>query len=111
MEVPVVETILLQEINVSCFPAKKYLVEVVSSMDHTVRQTKQMQRSSTSISRALQQHLQAGTLTVQPTSGGGSAARTATAATVSAMSTRAAPALTARAAVLASLPRSAFTNP
>ena len=59
---------------------------------------KKLHTSRTSISRALQQHLQAGTLTVQPTSGGGSAARTATAATVSAMSTRAAPTLAARAA-------------
>ena len=111
MEVPVVETILLQEINVSCFPAKKYLVEVVEAMDRTVRQLKQMQRSSTSISRTLQQHLQAGTLTVQTTSGGGSAARTTAAAAVSALSTRAAPTLATRATVLASLPRSAFTNP
>ena len=80
------------------------------AMDHTVQQTKQMQRSSTSISRALQQHLQAGTLTVQPTSGGGSAARAAAAATFSAVSTRAAPELTARSPANAFLPRSAFTD-
>ena len=104
------EIILLQEINVSCFLERKYLVEAVSAMDHGVRQTKQMQRSSTSISRTLQQHLQAETLTVQPTSFGGSAARAATTATFSTLPARAAPALTARAAVMASMPRSAFTD-
>ena len=86
-------------------------MEVVLAMDHGVQQTKQMQRSSTSISKALQQHLQAETLTVQPTSGGGSAARITATATISAVSTRAAPTLTTRAAAKAFLPRSAFTNP
>ena len=85
-------------------------MEVVPEMDHTVRQTKQMQRSSTSILQTLQQHLQAGTLTVQPTSGCGSAARATVMATISALSTRAAPALTTRATIMASLPRSAFTD-
>ena len=85
-------------------------MEAVPAMDHGVRQTKQMQRSSTSISRALQQHLQAGTLTVQPTSGGGSAARTTTTAKLSAVSARASPTLATRTAVMASLPRSAFTD-
>ena len=80
-------------------------------MDHTVRQTKQMQRSSTSISRALQQHLQAETLTVQPASGGGSAARATTAAAaISAMSIRAAPAIAMRATSVVSSRRSAFTK-
>ena len=106
-----VEAILLQEINASCFPAKKYLVEVVPAMDHIARQTKQMQRSSTNILQILQQHLQAGTLTVQPTSGGGSAARATATATISAMSTRAAPALATRTTAEAFLPHSAFTNP
>lgn len=80
-------------------------------MDHSVLQMKLLKHFSTSISRVLQQHLQAETLTVQPTSGGGSAARTATAATISAVSARAAPALTTRTTAKAFLPRSAFTNP
>lgn len=75
---------------------------------HGVRITKQMQRSSTSISRALQQHLKAETLTV---GGGGSAARTTATAAISALSVRAAPAMTTRATAMVSLQRSAFTNP
>ena len=80
--------------------------------DLPVRQTNQMQRSSTSISRALQQHLQAETLTLQPPIFGGSAARsTATTTTVSAVSVWANPLVTTRAAPVASFQRSAFTNP
>ena len=76
-------------------------------MDHGVQQTKQMQRSSTSISKALQQHLQAGTLTVQPASAGGSAARATTTAKLSALSARAAPSIAAREPAKTFLPRSA----
>ena len=71
---------------------------------------KKLHTSRTSISRALQQHLQAGTLTVQPTSGGGSAARAAATATISVLSARAAPTRTTRTSCMASLPRSAFTD-
>ena len=76
-------------------------------MAHVVQRTRQMQRSSTSISRALQQHLKAGTLTVQPAIGGGSAARISTTTTSSALLTMAAPTLTSRTSTEAFLPRSA----
>ena len=85
-------------------------MKVVLAMDHTVRQTKQMLRSSTSILQTLQQHLQAEILTVQAASGGGSAARAAATATISVLSARAAPTRTTRTSSMASLPRSAFTD-
>ena len=70
-----------------------------------------MQRSSTSILQTLQQHLQAGILTVQPAvRSGGSAARTAASAAISAVSARAATTIKTRATVMASLPRSVFTD-
>lgn len=65
-----------------------------------------MQRSNTNISRALQQHVQAETLTVQPS--GGSAARTTTATTISALSLMAWNTLAPRASAVVSLQRSAF---
>ena len=69
-----------------------------------------MQRSSISILQILQQHLQAGTLTVQPASGGGSAARTTTMADISALSGLAVPPVASRTATFAFLPHFAFTD-
>ena len=77
-------------------------------MDRTVRHQKHQQRSSISILRMSQQ--QRLVVQLQEIIGGGSAARATTAATISAMSTRADPTLAARATVVASVPRSAFTD-
>ena len=80
--------------------------------DPTVQQQKQMQHSSINTSRTSPHQRPAEQLPAHRTTGGGSAARIATTAAVSAMSTRAAPPTAAtRATVLASSQRSAFTNP
>lgn len=79
--------------------------------DRTVQQQKQVQRSSIStLQTSLHQRL-AEQLPVRRATVGGSAARITATATVSAVSTRAAPAITTRSTVLASSRRSAFTNP
>lgn len=80
-----------------------------TKMDRTVRHQKHQQRSSISILRMSQQ--QRLVVQLQEIIGGGSAARATTTAAISAVSTRAAPTLAARATAKASLPRSAFTNP
>ena len=103
MVIRVVEKFLQQEINAFFFQKKKCLEQ-----ENGVQKMKKMQRSSISILRISQQ--QRLVVQLQEIIGGGSAARTATAATISAMSARAAPALAARATVVASVPRSAFTD-
>lgn len=79
--------------------------------DRTVQQQKQVQRSSIStLQTSLHQRL-AEQLPVRRATVGGSAARITTAAAFSALSSRAAPTVTPRSAMVASSRRSAFTNP
>lgn len=86
-------------------------MEVVTEVDRIAFQQKHQRRSSISILRISQQQQLVVRLQVRQTVGGGSAALTTAASAASAVSTRAAPTIAARAIAVVFLRRSAFTDP